>query len=160
MEGLSYEATSLAGHLCLDNLLLIYDDNKITIDGSVDLSFSEDVRARFKAIGWDTVTIADGNTDLKLIDSTLNEYFTNQSKPTIIILKTKIGHESLLEGTSKSHGAPMGEKAVKDLKKKLGFDENETFEVKSETSEYFEDVIKFKEQKFQNKIDFDFVPPF
>lgn len=161
MEGISYEATSLAGHLKLDNLLLIYDDNKITIDGSTELSFSEDVKKRFEAIGWDTYVIENGNTDLNAIDEALKFNFRNKlddKKPTIIILKTKIGHESLLEGQSKSHGAPLGSEAVHDLKEKLGLDPEKSFEVKPETISYFEKVKEFKKETFSERMISDIVP--
>ena len=159
MEGISYEATSLAGHLKLDNLLLIYDDNKITIDGSTELSFSEDVEKRFLALNWNVEIIEEGNTDLRLIDEAFASHFHFQVRPTLIILKTKIGHESLLEGQAKSHGAPLGAEAVKELKTKLGFDVDKDFQVKPETISYFETVKKSKKETFFNKIIPDFVPP-
>ena len=159
MEGISYEATSLAGHLKLDNLLLIYDDNKITIDGSTELSFSEDVEKRFIALNWNVEVIEEGNTDLRQIDEAFASYFNYQIKPTIIILKTKIGHESLLEGQAKSHGAPLGAEAVKDLKIKYGFNPDKDFKVYRETKQYFERVVKSKKETFFNKIVPDFVPP-
>lgn len=159
MEGISYEATSLAGHLKLDNLLLIYDDNKITIDGSTELSFSEDVEKRFLALNWNVEIIQEGNTDLRLIDEAFASHFHFQVRPTLIILKTKIGHESLLEGQAKSHGAPLGAEAVKELKTKFGFDVDKDFQVRPETISYFETVKKSKKETFFNKIIPGLVPP-
>ena len=152
MEGISYEATSLAGHLNLNNLILIYDDNEITIDGSTNLTFSENINMRFKSINWDTITISDGNNDLNSIDLSFKNLYEKQEKPTIIILKTKIGHESNLEGQSKSHGAPMGLDNVNDLKIKYGFNTDLNFEIKEETIKYFENIKKEKNINFYNNI--------
>lgn len=152
MEGISYEATSLAGHLNLNNLILIYDDNEITIDGSTNLTFSENIDMRFKSINWDTITISDGNNDLISIDLSFKNLYEKQEKPTIIILKTKIGHESKLEGQSKSHGAPMGLENVNDLKIKYGFNTDLNFEIKEETINYFENIKKQKNINFYKNI--------
>ena len=159
MEGISYEATSLAGHLNLNNLILIYDDNEITIDGSTTLSFSENIDMRFKSINWDVKLIQDGNNDLELIESTFKGLYEKQEKPTIIILKTKIGHDSELEGSSKSHGAPMGLDNVNTLKTKYGYEMNKDFVIKDETLKYFEEVKNKKITNFKNNIHEDFTIP-
>ena len=159
MEGISYEATSLAGHLNLNNLILIYDDNEITIDGSTSLSFSENIDMRFKSINWDIKLISNGNSDLDLIETTFSDLYKNQEKPTIIILKTKIAHESTLEGKSKSHGAPMGTDNVNALKIKYEYEINKDFVIKDETLKYFEEVKNNKINHFKNNIHEDFIIP-
>lgn len=107
MEGISYEAASIAGHLGLDNLIAVYDSNRITIDGSTDISFTEDIRLRFEAQNWDVDT-ADGE-DLDAVYRKLKEMKTRKGKPKLLIVKTTIGNGlSKLRGTNKVHGAPAG----------------------------------------------------
>ena len=117
MEGISYEATSLAGHLGLDNLILIYDDNKITIDGRTDICFTEDVNKRFEALNWNVLEVGDANNDYDDIENKLNLAKNNSTKkPTIIILKTNIGYGTLLQDNPKCHGSPLGSENVKIFK--------------------------------------------
>ncbi|WP_104721098.1 transketolase [Helicobacter mesocricetorum] len=124
-EGISYEAASLAGLHCLNNLIVIYDSNDITIEGDCKIAFSEDVKARFKAQNWEVFEI-DGHNFLA-IDEAL-ENAKNAQKPTLIIAKTKIAKGSLrLCGSHKSHGAPLGEQEIKDSKEALGFDSKQKF---------------------------------
>ncbi len=112
MEGVSSEAASLAGHLKLGKLVYLYSDNRITIEGSTDLSFSENVAARFKAYGWH-VQRADGN-DLIGVETALREAKKEQDKPSLIIARTHIAFGSPnKEGTSESHGAPLGKEEVR-----------------------------------------------
>ena len=151
MEGISYESTSLAGHLNLNNLILIYDDNKITIDGSTDLTFSEDIIMRFKSIKWNVIEIDNGNENLELIDNTFKTLFTLQERPTLIILKTKIAYGSVLEGKSKSHGAPLGEENIQIFKEKYGFDKEKYFEIMEETITHFKSVKNEKLNTFHTK---------
>lgn len=116
MEGVSYEATSLAGHYGLNNLILLYDDNKITIDGGTDLTFTENTKERFKALNWNVLEVENGDTD---IEDIYNKLFIAKSyldKPTIIFIKTTIGYGSLLSGKSSVHGAPLGIENTKKLK--------------------------------------------
>ena len=118
-EGISYEACSLAGHHSLDNLIVIYDSNNITIEGDTSIAWSEDIRARFQAQNWEVLEI-DGH-DFSQIDSAL-EFAKNSKKPTIIIAKTVIGKGSVkFAGSHKSHGAPLGEDDIKESKIKAGF---------------------------------------
>jgi transketolase len=127
-EGISYEACSLAGHLNLDNLILIYDANEITIEGDTSLAWSENVKQRFEAQGWKVYKI-DGH-DYKEIDQVLSELNKAQSKPSLIIAKTIIGKgAATLEGEAKTHGAPLGEEEIKASKRALGFDEKQQFAV-------------------------------
>lgn len=112
MEGVSSEAASLAGHLKLGKLVYLYSDNKITIEGSTDLSFSENVAARFKAYGWHVQRV-DGN-DLKGVETALREAKREKDKPSLIIARTHIAFGSPnKEGTSESHGAPLGKEEVR-----------------------------------------------
>eukprot|EP01094_Clydonella_sp_ATCC50884_P029208 TRINITY_DN9065_c0_g1_i2.p1 TRINITY_DN9065_c0_g1~~TRINITY_DN9065_c0_g1_i2.p1 ORF type:complete len:616 (-),score=136.72 TRINITY_DN9065_c0_g1_i2:189-1985(-) len=122
MEGISAEAASLAGHLGLGRLIVLYDDNEISIDGSTSLAFTEDVPARFAAYGWHTVTVADGDNDLEGIEAAINEARAVTDKPTLISVKTTIGKGSVLEGTSKCHGSPLGDEDIRNLKTKFGLD--------------------------------------
>ncbi len=108
MEGVASEAASLAGHLKLDRLTVIWDDNKITIDGRTDLSFSEDVGARFAAYGWHVLHVRDGN-DLDDIDTALTQAAAHADAPTLIVLRTIIGDPAPTKrDSSKAHGEPLG----------------------------------------------------
>lgn len=124
-EGVSYEACSLAGHNQLDNLIVIYDSNRITIEGSTDLSISEDIRGRFVSQGWDVLE-CDGH-DFDEIDSCITTAKAN-TKPTIIIANTTIAKGAgKLEGSHHSHGAPLGDDVIAQAKKDAGFDPEKTF---------------------------------
>ena len=128
-EGVASEASSLAGHLELNNLVLIYDDNDIQIDGGTKLAFTEDVGARYEAYGWRVLYVEDGNTDLAALEEAILKGKASEDKPTLICVKTKIGYKSLKEGTHKVHGSPLGDEALKDYKSKMGFDPEQTFVV-------------------------------
>lgn len=112
MEGVASEAASLAGHLGLGKLKLIYDDNKITIDGSTSRSFSEDVGRRFEAYGWHVLHVADGN-DLDAIDQALTAAAAESARPSLIVLRTVIGDPAPTKrNTSEAHGAPFGNEEI------------------------------------------------
>ena len=149
MEGVSNEAVSLAGHLKLDNLILLYDDNEISIDGSTDLSFTENTKNKFEALGWKVFTVDSADIDLVGIDETINEA-KKSDKPVLIRMKTKIGYGSDKEGSEKSHGAPLGIESVKKLKNKLNFDENKSFFISDEIKEYINEILNLKKVKFDN----------
>lgn len=120
MEGISYEAASLAGHLGLGNLVYLYDDNKITIDGPTSLSFGEDAAKRFEAAGWHVQTAA--GEDLEKLDAAITAAKNETSKPSIIVMRTTIGHGSpKVAGTSKAHGAALGADEVVATKEALGW---------------------------------------
>ena len=137
MEGISHEAASLAGHLKLGKLIFFYDDNGITIDGKTSLAFSENIKKRFEAYGWQTLNIDDVN-DLNQIDKAVEEAQKETHKPTLIITKTHIGFGSPnKQDTSSAHGSPLGEEEVKLTKKNLGWDENKYFYVPDEVSDHF-----------------------
>ena len=116
MEGISSEAASLAGHLKLDNLIVLYDSNSVSLDGPTSLTFTEDVLGRFKAFGWDTILVK--NNDVKEIDKAISKA-KNNIKPTIIEIKTKIGEGSFVEGTNKAHGRPLRKEDIEQLKNNL-----------------------------------------
>lgn len=128
-EGVASEASSLAGHLQLNNLVLIYDDNDIQIDGSTNLAFTENVGKRYEAYGWNVLYVENGNTDLEAIEEAILKGKASEDKPTLICVKTKIGYKSTKEGTHGVHGAPLGDEALKDYKTKMGFDPEQTFVV-------------------------------
>ena len=126
-EGISYEACSIAGHNKLDNLILIYDSNRITIEGSTDLSISENIRMRFESQGWDVLECDGHNFDE--IDNVITAAKAN-SKPTIIIANTTIAKGAgKLEGSHHSHGAPLGAEIIAAAKSAAGFDATKTFHV-------------------------------
>lgn len=119
-EGLTQEAISLAGHQKLNKLIVIYDSNAVTLDGPLSWSFSEDVKGRFVASGWNVIEIDGFNT--KMIDDALCEAKTSKEKPTLIIAHTIIGYGSVNQGTNKVHGSPIGYDDAKQLKAKFGWD--------------------------------------
>lgn len=145
MEGVSYEAASLAGHLGLGNIIYLYDDNKITIEGSTDLTFSEDVTKRFVACGWHVLTVEDGN-DLKAIEAALHQAQEVKDKPSLIRVKTIIGYGMPKQGTNKAHSDAPGEEAVRETKRNLGWDENAHFYVPEEVYKHFRKAIKDGEE--------------
>lgn len=131
MEGVSAEAASLAGHLGLGSIVMLYDDNHITIDGSTEIAFTEDVGARFESYGWQ-VLACDG-MDAAEVDQAIREGIAETERPTLIRCRTQIGYGSPNRaGTSKVHGAPLGEDELILTKKSLGLPENEKFYVSSE----------------------------
>ena len=143
MEGTSHEACSLAGHLKLDNLILFYDSNKITIEGSTSLAMSEDVAARFEAYGWNVLKI-NGQCP-RQIDAAVTLAQSCKDKPTIIIGETTIGFGSPhLAGTAKSHGAPLGEDELKATKAALGFDPEQSFVIPEDVRGFLSDRIAEK----------------
>ena len=126
-EGISYEACSLAGHQVLDNLVVIYDSNNITIEGDTSIAWSEDVKARFEAQGWEVSRI-DGH-DFDEITAVL-EQAKEQTKPYLIIADTVIAKGSYtLEGSHHAHGAPLGKEEIKNAKTKAGFDPEVLFAI-------------------------------
>lgn len=141
MEGVSYESAALAGHLKLDNLIYLYDDNSITIDGSTDLAWTEDVTKRFEAAGWHVSEVADGN-DIKAIEKAIKEAQKIKDKPKLIRVKTIIGFGMPKAGTSKAHSDAPGEEAVKETKRNLGMPEDKTFYIPKEVSAHFREAVK------------------
>jgi transketolase len=140
MEGVASEASSLAGHLRLGKLILIYDDNRITIDGSTDLSFSEDVGRRFEGYGWRVLRVADGN-DLDAIDAALTSAAAEATRPTLIVVKTVIGDPAPTKrNTSEAHGAPLGKDEVERTKALLEWP-REPFHVPAEARDHLRECV-------------------
>lgn len=139
-EGVSYEACSIAGHNKLDNLILIYDSNRITIEGSTELSISENIRGRFISQGWDVLE-CDGH-DFDEIENAIRTAKGN-SRPTIIIANTTIAKGAgKLEGSHHSHGAPLGSDVIADAKKTAGFDPAKSFHVDEDVLARFRCAIE------------------
>ena len=137
MEGLSHEAASLAGHLGLSRLIVLYDDNHISIDGPTDLSYSDDVPGRFAAYGWHVQRV-DGH-DMQAIEETIEAAKKESERPSLIACRTHIGLGSPGQDTAKVHGSPLGEEGVKETKKKFGWDPEKRFFVPDEVAAYFAD---------------------
>lgn len=136
MEGVSSEASSLAGHLQLGNLICIYDDNHISIDGDTNCAFTEDVVKRYEAYGWHVVIVEDGDSDLAGMEAAIKKCREVKDKPSLIKLKTTIGFGSLQQGTHGVHGSPLKADDIKQLKKKWGFPE-EAFHVPKEVYDLY-----------------------
>ena len=140
MEGISCEAASIAGHLKLSNLCWIYDDNNITIEGDTDLAFTEDVAARFEALGWNTVTVTDAN-DLSAINAAIEKFKKCNDRPTLIVLKSIIAWGSPNKAnTHGAHGAPLGDEEISLTKAAYGWPD-EKFLVPDEVRKHFDEGI-------------------
>ncbi len=140
MEGVSGEASSLAGHLALDNLVFLYDDNHVTIDGDTRLAFTEDRAARYAAYGWHTLTVEDGN-DLDAIDAAIAEGIAQEGRPTFISVKTIIGFGSVDAGTSRAHSDARGAEQQAETKRTLGFDPEQYFFIPDAVSERYREAL-------------------
>ena len=137
MEGVASEAASLAGHLGLDNLCWVYDNNHITIEGSTRLAFSEDVAARFLAYGWNVLRVGDAN-DIDRIEHALDIFRKTKERPTFIVLDTHIGYGSPhKQDTAAAHGEPLGDEEVRLTKRSYGWPEEEKFFVPDGVYEHF-----------------------
>ena len=145
MEGITSEASSLAGTLKLGRLIVLYDSNNITIEGNTDLAFHENVRQRYEAYGFETFLVEDG-TDLEAINAAIVKAKSNLDKPSFIEVRTKIGYGSNKEGSEQSHGAPLGEEAIIELKKNLGYPSEEPFFVAEEARDHFNQIVKEKKE--------------
>jgi transketolase len=131
MEGISHETASLAGTLGLGKLIVLYDDNLISLDGPTELSYTEDVTKRFEAYHWHVQHVADGN-DLVAIEKAILAAKAETTRPSLIRVRTIIGYGSPKAGTNKAHGEALGTEAVKATKKNLGWPEDKTFYVPEE----------------------------
>ena len=155
MEGVSYEALSLAGLNKLNKLIILYDSNDITLDGSKDLSFKEDIQMRFEAIGFNYIKVLDGE-DYNAISKAIEDAKKSTDKPTIIEVKTTIGKYSAYEGTNKIHGAKLSEEDTTNIKEKLKV-RDITFNVSSDTIEDFQYLINERcqniEDEFNKKVE-------
>ncbi len=136
MEGVASEAASIAGHLKLGNLIYLYDDNHVTIEGFTNLAFTENVPQRFSTYGWHTLTVADEN-DLNAIEAAIREAQSVKDKPSLISIKTTIGFGMPTQGTRKAHSDAPGHDAVKETKRALGWNFEEDFYIPEEVSAHF-----------------------
>lgn len=141
MEGISSEAMSLAGTLGLGKLIVLYDSNKISIEGDTDIAFTEDVKKRFEAYGFQTLVVEDGN-NLDEIGVAIKQAKADLSRPTMITIKTKIGFGSPKEGLASAHGEPLGADNVIAMKEKLGWPSQEPFYVPEEVYENFKSIAE------------------
>ena len=140
MEGVSSEAASFAGHQGLGKLIVLYDDNHISIDGSTELAFTEDVCARFAAYGWHVQRVADGN-DLEAIDAALTAAKAETGRPSLIAVRTHIGYGSPhKQDTAKAHGEALGEEEVVLTKENLGWPLEPAFYVPDDVKAFFEEA--------------------
>ncbi|KAF2186575.1 dihydroxyacetone synthase [Zopfia rhizophila CBS 207.26] len=139
-EGVALEAISFAGHLKLNNLTIIYDNNQITCDGSVDLTNTEDVNAKMRACGWDVIDIEDGCFDVEGIVQALNRARQSSEKPTFINVRTIIGLGSAVAGDAVAHGQAFGPADVVNMKKLYSFNPGESFVISSDVRRFFEDI--------------------
>mgnify|MGYP000135474657 CR=1 FL=1 len=136
MEGVAAEACSLAGHLGLGKLIVLFDDNGISLAGTTNLTFTEDVRKRFSAYGWQVLEVEDGN-DLSAIDRAISEAKKDRERPTLICVRTVIGYGAPTKaGTYKVHGAPLGEEELAAAKERLGWPKEPKFFVPEEVREH------------------------
>jgi transketolase len=138
MEGVSSEAASIAGHWELDNLCWIYDSNRITIEGGTELTFTEDVAARFLAYGWNVLSVGDAN-DRPALHRAIDTFKKTADRPTLIIVSSHIGYGSPhKQDTSDAHGEPLGEEEVRLTKRRLGWPEDAKFHVPDEVRAHFQ----------------------
>jgi transketolase len=148
MEGISSEASSLAAHLKLGKLIVFYDSNKITIEGSTELAFTEDVAARYKAYGWQV--LQGSMYDMEKLASLVEEAKAETEKPTFIVLKSTIGMGSPnMAGSHQVHGAPLGDEEIRATRKNLGIPEDQSFFVDPKARAYFADKLQERRSGYQ-----------
>ena len=148
MEGISNEASSLAGTLKLNKLIVLYDSNKISIEGSTDLAFSENVRQRYEALGWDTFLVEDGN-NLEEINEKIEEAKKSE-RPALIEVKTKIGYGSPREDSAKAHGEPLGKEDRKSTREFFELPD-EDFYISEDVKEHFKNLVEENTRKANEK---------
>lgn len=136
MEGVSSEAASLAGYLKLGKMIYLYDDNKISIEGSTNLTFTENVGARFQAYGWHVTRVSDGN-DIEAIQAAIDEARRETNRPSLVIVRTHIGYGSPKQDSASAHGEPLGEPAVKATKERLNWPTEARFYIPEEVTASF-----------------------
>lgn len=149
MEGVSHEAASLAGHLKLGKLIVLYDSNGISLDGPTSAAFTENVGARFQAYGWEHIYVEDGN-DLEAINEAIELAKKNPAQPSLIEVKTTIGYGAEKQGTNSVHGNPLGENGVKFAKKSYGWTYPE-FTVPVEVAQRFKEEVQDKGEKSEEQ---------
>ena len=143
MEGISGEASSLAGHLQLGKLTFLYDANEVTLDGPASVTFTEDVGRRYEAYGWQVLRVDNGNTDLEAIDDAIEAAKAEVTRPSLIVVKTTLGYGSPNKaGTSEAHGSPLGKEEVTRTKKNLGWEWEQPFYVPPDALANFRKAIE------------------
>ena len=140
MEGVASEAASLAAHQRLSNLCWIYDSNRVTIEGHTDITFTEDVAARFVAYGWNVTSVSDAN-DLEQVEKAFHDFEAEHERPTLVVVHSHIGYGTDVEDTPKAHGEPLGPEGVKAAKRFFGWPEDAQFLVPDGVYEHFADGI-------------------
>lgn len=155
MEGVSHEAASLAGHLGLGKLVMLYDSNDVSLDGPKDRAFNEDIKKRFESYGWDYQKVEDGN-DLQAIDDAINQAKAEVNKPSIIEVRTVIGYGALNAGTNKVHGAPLSPADMAAVRETFNWNLDD-FEVPTEVYERLHETLGQRgckaEVKWLNRIE-------
>ena len=142
MEGVAAEACSLAGHLGLGKLIVLYDDNRVSLAGTTNLTFTEDVGKRFSAYGWQVLRVEEGN-DLAAIDRAISEAKEDRTRPSLICVRTTLGYGApTKQGTYKVHGAPLGEEELRAAKEKLGWPIQPKFYVPDDVLEHFRTAVE------------------
>ncbi len=141
MEGISNEAASLAGTLKLGKLIVLYDSNSISIEGSTDLAFTENVRKRFEALGWETLYVEDGN-DIEKIEEAIKLAKENKAQPSLIEIRTEIGYGTAKQGKASAHGEPLGADNIVAMKKLLKWAGEDEFYVPEEVRENMNSIVK------------------
>jgi transketolase len=153
MEGVTSEAASLAGHLKLGKLVCLYDDNRITIDGQTEITFTEDTGRRFEAYGWQVLKVEDGNS-IKLVAEAISAARREENRPSLIMVRTEIGYGAPnKQGTSDAHGAPLGEKEALLAKQRLGWPLEPAFYVPPDVYAHFSgqnDALRVKKTEWDN----------
>jgi len=158
-EGVASEACSLAGHLGLDNLIVVYDDNHISIDGSTELSFTEDRAKRFEAYGWNVQEVPGDGNDMAAFEKALKNGKAEKMRPTLIKLRTHIAFASPnMQDSAKAHGAPLGEDEIRLIKEKYGWDPDKSFYVPKEVAAHIAKAVEKgrKAQEGWNKLFADY----
>jgi transketolase len=142
-EGISSEASSLAGHLGLNNLIVIYDDNHISIDGSTDLSFTEDRAKRYMAYGWNVRMVEGDGNDMVAFEKALKNAKREKTRPTLIKLRTHIAYGSPnMQDTSEAHGAPLGADEIRLIKERFGWDPEKSFYIPQEVRDHMRKAVE------------------
>jgi len=140
-EGVASEASSLAGHLGLDNLIVVYDDNHISIDGDTDLAFTEDRAKRYEAYGWNVQTVKGDGNDMAAFEKALKNAGREKERPTLIKLRTHIAYGSPnKQDTAGAHGAPLGDDEIKLIKENFGWDPEKSFHIPEQVRAYMQEV--------------------
>ena len=148
MEGVASEAASLAGTLGLEKLILLYDSNSITIEGSTEIAFTEDVAKRFESYGWQILEVEDGNNIVE-ISNAIKDAKNDKIRPSIIIIKTQIGYGCPAhQGKASCHGSPLGAENIKELKKTLSWEEDTSFFVPEDVKNYLLTIKEEKDRKY------------